>query len=115
MRNWPLELKSQIVEQSFEDGATVADVARQHGLAPSQLSEWRRLARAGKLKFAQGDDVGFASVAVAPFGATETGGAVPPHPIVEPPQTIDLIRGDITIRLPLDTPVLRIAEIASVL
>ena len=109
MRNWPLELKSQIVGESFENGATVVGVARQHGLAPSQLSEWRGLARAGKLKLPQGDDVGFAAVTVTPVGATERGGAVSPNPSVKPPQTIDLIKGDITLRLPVDISPSRIA------
>lgn len=115
MRSWPLELKVRIVGESFEDGATVAGVARQHGLAPSQLSEWRRLARAGKLKLPQVDDVGFASVAVIEADPITTGPQMVTHPFAQQVRTIDVIKGNITLRLPVDSAPSRIAEIASAL
>ena len=48
-REWPDEVKSRIVGESFAPGARVVDVARRHRLLPSQLTTWRRHAREGRL------------------------------------------------------------------
>ena len=48
-RRWPLDLKARIVAESFQPGARVVDVARQHGVVAHQLSDWRRQAREGLL------------------------------------------------------------------
>ena len=48
-RTWPDEVKARIVLEPFEPGTRVVDVARRHGIAPQQLTAWRRLARQGKL------------------------------------------------------------------
>jgi transposase len=42
-------VKARIVLETHEPGAKVADVARRHGIAPQQVTTWRRLARQGKL------------------------------------------------------------------
>ncbi len=48
-RRWPDEVKARIIAESFQPGVRVADVARRHGLASHQLSDWRRQARQGVL------------------------------------------------------------------
>ena len=44
-RSWSVDQKAAIVAQSYDGSASVCDVARQHGLMPSQLFAWRREAR----------------------------------------------------------------------
>ncbi len=48
-RRWTAAQKMRIVEETFEPGATVSEVARRHEVAPSQLFTWRRLAAQGAL------------------------------------------------------------------
>lgn len=44
-----VELKRQIVEESFAPGASAARVARAHGVNANQVFTWRRLYRQGRL------------------------------------------------------------------
>ncbi|MGR3435783.1 MAG: transposase [Shimia sp.] len=48
-RTWPVETKLRVVAESHVPGASVGDVARRHGLLPSQVTTWRRLYRQGEL------------------------------------------------------------------
>ena len=41
-RSWSLDEKRRIVDESREDGASLAEVARRHDLNANQLFTWRR-------------------------------------------------------------------------
>ena len=41
-RSWTLEGKRRVVDESREDGASIAEVARRHDLNANQLFTWRR-------------------------------------------------------------------------
>lgn len=108
-RRWPDGLKAQIVAETLEPGATVRSVAERHGLRANRLSEWRRLAKDGKLVLPASEwPPGFAPLVLCDDGhpdaspeATSTAGA----PLIE------IAVGDVTIRLDAGTSAARIAEI----
>ncbi len=50
-RRWTDEAKAQVVAESYAGVETVCEVARRHGLAPTQLFTWRRLAKAAAPRF----------------------------------------------------------------
>jgi transposase len=61
-RRWSTQEKLEIVEESELSGMSVSAVARKHGVLPSLLFTWRRLAREGKLSAIQaGEEVVAAS------------------------------------------------------
>lgn len=41
-RSWTLDEKRRIVDESLEDGASIAEIARRHDLNANQLFTWRR-------------------------------------------------------------------------
>lgn len=108
-RRWPEEVKSLIVAETLVDGATVNAVARRHGMRPNHLSEWRRMAREGKLVLPNLDGLTFVPVIVE-----EPSVPLPDAPLAEA-GTLDFLKGDVTIRLDAATPVARIAEIVAAL
>jgi transposase len=99
-RSWPEALKARIVRESFAAGAMVDDVARRHGVAPRQLTRWRRAARDGLLVFEKDAVPSFVPLTVE---------AVEP----EPQETVEIVVGRVGIRLSAGTPSVRIAEIAA--
>ena len=104
-RNWPDEVKARIVAETLIEGETVKAVAQRYELIPSTVSDWRRMARQGKLVLPNLDGMEFVPV-----------GIVAPVPVVEPLAAtssgmIDVIKADITVRLDAATPATRIAEI----
>ena len=48
-RSWPDKVKARIVAESLLPGTRVCDVAEKYGLIARHLSQWRGLARKGKL------------------------------------------------------------------
>ena len=106
-RAWPTAVKGRIVRESLAPGATVNAVARRHGVAPQQLTAWRRLARQGRLALpadaADDMDGGFAALVVTedppPGGSSSVEGR------------IEIVAGTVVVRLPATTPAGRIAEI----
>jgi len=107
-RRWPDEVKGHLVAETLVPGVTVNEVARRVGMRPNHLSEWRRQARQGKLVLPDLSGAAFVPVEVA-----VTATPLAESPILSP--TMDLIKGDVTIRIDAGTPVVRIAEIAAAL
>jgi len=104
---WPRDVKARIAAETLVDGATVNGVAKRYGLRPNHLPEWRRQAREGKLVFPNLDDIAFAPFVVA--------GRETPTSAPSASQSIDLIKGDVTVRLCAATSAQRIAELVAVL
>ena len=89
------------------EGATVNAVARRYDMRPNHVSEWRRLARTGRLVLsAVPEDVSFAPILVRQDPVAE------PAPMAG---ALDMIRGEVTLRLDAATPAVRIAEIVRAL
>lgn len=92
-RRWPDAVKGYLVAETLVPGVTVNEVARRVGMRPNHLSEWRRQARIGKLILPDLSGAAFVPVEVVPS--------------LEPPVeealaltgTVDLVKGDVTIRL----------------
>ncbi|MFP4406836.1 IS66-like element accessory protein TnpA [Rhodosalinus sp.] len=112
-REWPEAVKGRIVRESLEPGALVKDVARRHGIAPQQLTTWRRAAREGRLALPEDpvaeDGFGFAALVLAEEPA--------PAPVEGPASApaVEIVADGVVIRLDGATPATRIAEIVSAL
>ena len=115
-RRWPDEFKGRLVAQSFLPGVSVREIAERVGVRPNHLSYWRRLAREGKLVLPDLEGAQFVPVAVEDPPPVP---AVPERAVAEPvndtASAVELVKGDVTIRLGGDAPAARIAEIASLL
>lgn len=107
-RRWPDALKARIVAETLVEGATVRDVAARYDLRANHLSSWRRLAREGKLVLPAlpEPEPAFAPMVIKEFTdrAQAAGGA-----------TLDIVCGDVVIRLDAATPATRIVEIVRAL
>ena len=106
-RRWPEELKARIVAETLEAGATVVGVAQRYDLNPNQVSDWRRLARDGRLVLPAADaDVAFAPLVVRAEGSCD------PGPVGE---RLEVVLDKVAVRLDAATPAGRISEIVSAL
>jgi transposase len=108
-QNWPPDLKARIVAETLIEGETVKAVAKRYELIPSTVSDWRRMARQGKLVLPNLEGIDFVPVEI------ETPAPVPQPVAVTSSGTIDVIKHDVTIRLDAATPAARIGEIARAL
>lgn len=87
--------RRQIVEETFHAGASVAGVARSHGVRADQVYQWRRLYRAGQLEVESGD-----LVAVQVTDANDPArGSWRPRPQPSPEGTIDIDLGHARVRI----------------
>ncbi|MDZ7823541.1 MAG: transposase [Ahrensia sp.] len=99
-RRWSNSAKADIVAETLVEGATVNAVAQRHGMRPNHLSEWRRMAREGKLVLPalpeglQIEEPKFVSLVVRDGPEAEF--VVDPIPA---PGTLDIICGDVVVRL----------------
>jgi len=100
-------VKARIVAESFEAGARVVDVARRHGMAPRQVTTWRRDAREGRLVLPIEDAGPFAALVVEEPPASE--------PTPSAPWPIEIEVDGVVVRLAADAPAARVAEIAAAL
>ena len=106
-RRWPDELNARIVAETLEPGARVSSVALRYDLRPNHLSDWRRMAREGRLVLPAADtESDFVPVVVreeARPGPSSMGGS------------LEVVRDRVTVRLDAATPACRIAECRSCL
>lgn len=91
--------RSAIVAETYQPGATVAGVARRHGIVASQLSSWRTIAKG----LPHGDkrrEPDFAEITVMADA------------LAVPFDGIEVVCGAVVIRLPKSTTPKRIADVA---
>ena len=89
--------RAAIIAESYEPGATVASVARRHGIVASQLSTWRT---AAKRRSGQDSSPAFADLSVMADAVSA------------PFDGIEVVVGPVSVRLPKNTMPKRIADIA---
>ncbi|MRH22444.1 transposase [Rhodovulum strictum] len=110
-RRWPDEVKARVVAETLLPGATVNSVAAKYELRPNHLSEWRRLARDGKLVLpALDDEPSFAPLVLC---ASERVPAVPEDTMSA--ERIEIVSGAVLLRLDAATSATRVAEIVRAL
>ena len=105
-RRWSDEFKGQVVAETLVPGVTVNEVARRHNLRPNHLSSWLRLAKDGKLPV---PDLAAAEFAPVVF---ETPAPEPQDAAKSP---IEIVSGEIVIRLDAATTAARVTEIVRAL
>ena len=114
-RRWTAEEKARIVRESLRPGNQVGEVARRYGVNPRRLSEWRGLARQGKLAVPSSPASAEPEAGLA-FAALEVGD-VPERASTPSASTgpVAIEAGGVTVRIDGDSGVARITEIAAAL
>lgn len=108
-RRWPDDLKAQIVAETLKPGVAVRDVADRYGLRANRISEWRRLAKDGKLVLpAVPEPPGFAPLMLCDEEPSSSSSERPPAPVAS---SIEIMVDKVSIRLDAGTSAARIAEI----
>tara|TARA_R110000787_G_scaffold53866_2_gene125673 strand:- start:3194 stop:3610 length:417 start_codon:yes stop_codon:yes gene_type:complete len=107
-RNWPDEVKAQIVAESFEPGVKVSAVAHRHGLTPQHLTGWRRAVREGRLILPSAGEEPFAHLVVGDLRTAE-------HEDQSRCGAISIETGGIVVRVPADISAARLGDIVRVL
>ena len=100
------ELKRQIVEETLAPGASVARVARAHGVNANQLFGWRRQYRQGLLESGKRGIRGLLAVRVAEAGAHASD--VPSGRIPSGTMQVELAKGQLRLTGAVDTEALRV-------
>jgi len=105
-RTWSDAYKGRVVAETLVPVVTVNEVARRHDLRPNHLSSWRRLAKDGKLVVPDLAGVEFAPVVLEPEATPlETAPGI----------AVEIVHGEVIIRLDAATQPGRIAEIVHAL
>ena len=97
-RRWSTSAKEEIVAKSMMPGVNVSALARAYGIAPSQVFGWRRKAVLDAERRSQ--DPMFVAVSVEEDRKTDEAGGV-----------VELVVGDVTVRVGADVSPARIMEI----
>lgn len=107
-RRWPDAVKARIVAETLVEGATVRDVEARYDVRANHLSSWRRLAREGKLVLP-------ALPEPEPVFAPMVVEQLTDRTVAAGNATLEVVCGNVVIRLDAETPAARIAEIVRAL
>jgi transposase len=87
-RRFSLEQKLSVLGEACAPGAVISEVARRHGLLPSQVFKWRRLAALGVIGIPGASELpSFVAVEVATDAAMEPE-SVAVEPVEAPSETV---------------------------
>jgi len=105
-RTWSDAFKGRVVAETLVPGVTVNEVAQRHDLRTNHLSTWRRLAKDGKLVVPDLAGAEFAPVVLEPEVTSSE---------AAPERAVEIVHGQVIIRVDAGTLPGRIAEIAHAL
>jgi transposase len=105
-----VEEKRRIVEEALQPGASVARVARAHGVNANQLFTWRRLYQQGRLEAKVGETPALLPVCVIGASVTEAerSTAAPTRRTPSGMIHVELPKGQLRIAGRVDADVLRV-------
>ena len=108
-RRHSLEEKQRVVQETLQPGASVARVARLHGLNANQVFAWRRLYRQGLLEHANRKVAGLLAVRVVETPAVkEARRPSEPNPRTTDVIQVELPKGHLRISGRVDAEALRV-------